>query len=649
MKKIAYCLIFLTLLSLKALSQNEILLTIDNQPVLKSEFEQIYHKNSSVQIADNKPVADYLEMFINFKLKVLESEKLGYDTLPSFINELAGYRDQLAKPYLQNRSLIDKLVQEAYYRTVNEVNASHIMVKIPINAFPADTLAAYTRIMEIRKRLLKGESFAMIAREESDDPSAKVNEGRLGWFSAFAMVYPFENAAYNTAVGAFSQPVRSKFGYHIITVNAVRPALGEIRLAHILIRAGRYDNPEAVALAKQKIDTCYKKLQSGSTFTNIVKQYSEDAGSVPNGGQLRWLRSGELPADIEDKVFTLADSGSYTLPLQSDYGWHIFQLQGKRPIAPLDQLKSQIEDKIMQDERGKYAEESFVAGLKKVYNFKAYPKNILKLAGLIDSSLYTGNWNPSSAGDLIEPVFTINSKEYPQKFLADYIAQTRLYNKKEGIQAIVDKKCNELVATLLIQTEKGMLEDKYPAFNNLMKEYHDGILLFNIMDKNVWSKAVSDSAGLLSFYEQHTNDYQWQERADVSVYTLYDEAYLKLTTSLGKKRAREKWPANEFVKMVCASDTLKCVEVSDHKYERGEPVPSGDFTWVKGAVKTVHEGNAIKVIVVNALIPPMAKSFGEIQGQVTADYQNYLDKQWTETLREKYPVSINPEVLQQVK
>jgi peptidyl-prolyl cis-trans isomerase SurA len=315
----------------------------------------------------------------------------------------------------------------------------------------------------------------------------------------------------------------------------------------------------------------------------------------------------------------------------------------------LDQLKSQIEDKIMQDERGKYAEESFVAGLKKVYNFKAYPKNILKLAGLIDSSLYTGNWNPSSAGDLIEPVFTINSKEYPQKFLADYIAQTRLYNKKEGIQAIVDKKSNELVATLLIQTEKGMLEDKYPAFNNLMKEYHDGILLFNIMDKNVWSKAVSDSAGLLSFYEQHTNDYQWQERADVSVYTLYDEAYLKLTTSLGKKRAREKWPANEFVKMVCASDTLKCVEVSDHKYERGEPVPSGDFTWVKGAVKTVHERNAIKVIVVNALIPPMAKSFGEIQGQVTADYQNYLDKQWTETLREKYPVSINPAVLQQVK
>ena len=649
MKNISFSLLFLTLLPLTAVSQDGVLLTIDNQPVLKSEFERIYHKNSNVQGYDNKPVAEYLEMFINFKLKVLEAEKLGYDTLPSFVSELAGYKDQLSKPYLQDRKLIDQLVQEAYFRTLNEVNASHIMVKLPPNASPADTLAAYAAALKIRKRLLAGESFEKIAHEESDDPSSKANEGRLGWFSAFAMVYPFENAAYNTKVGEFSQPIKSKYGYHILRVNGNRPALGEIKLAHILIRSSLNDKQELFARAKEKIDECYKLLQNGSSFTDMVKLYSEDAGSSRSGGQMRWLRSGELPVKIEDIVFALTDSGSYAPPVQSDYGWHIFQLQGKRPIASFDRLKTQIEERIMMDERGKHAEESFIANIKKECGFVEYPENVSVVAGLMDSSLYSGNWDPVAADDLIEPVFTINSKEYSQKDLADHIVKTKRYNKKDSYTKIVNTKCDELIRTALLEYEKGQLDEKYPAFMYLMEEYHDGILLFNIMDKSVWSKAVSDTAGLSTFYEQHANDYTWKERADVSIYTVKDPAYLKLTTKLGKKRAKEKWPPNEFIKMVCSNDTLKCVEVSDQKFERGEPVPSGGFNWAKGFTKTVQEGNAVKVIVVNALIPPMPKSFNEIQGQVTADYQNFLDKQWIETLRTKYPVVINPDVLQQVQ
>jgi peptidyl-prolyl cis-trans isomerase SurA len=503
--------------------------------------------------------------------------------------------------------------------------------------------------MDIRKRLLAGESFEKIAREEADDPSGKINEGRLGWFSAFAMVLPFENAAYHLQVGEISLPVRSRYGYHVIRLNGKRQSLGEVKLAHIMIRAGRNDNQEILNKAKDKINTCYQLLQNGNMFSDVARQYSEDAGSSQSGGQMRWLRSGELPPDIEELVFTLKDSGNYTIPVQSDYGWHIFRLEGKRPITSFNQLKSQLEERILADERGKLAEESFISGIKKEYGFILYPENISALTSLMDSSVYSGNWNVAIAGDLIEPVFTISKTEYTQKNLADYIVQIKRYRPGESLSDIVKKKCAELINKELITYEKGRLEEKYPAFKNLMGEYHDGILLFNIMDDRVWNKAVSDTTGLRAFHSQHTKDYLWQERADVSVYSLNDESYLKLTQKLAKKRIKKNWSAAEMSKMICKDDTFACVQVTDHTYEKGDPLPSGGFAWGKGFLKVSREDNKSKVIVVNKILPPVPKLFIEIRGQVTADYQNYLDQQWIETLRAKYPVVINNTVLRRIQ
>ena len=246
---------------------------------------------------------------------------------------------------------------------------------------------------------------------------------------------------------------------------------------------------------KEKIDACYKALQSGSSFAEMVKQYSEDAGTSRTNGQMRWLRSGELPAEIEQLVFSLKDSGSITGPLTSEYGWHIFQLQGKRPIASFDQLKSQLEEKVMMDERGKRTEEVFIKMLKQEYGFIKYPENVTMIADQMDSSVYTGNWNPEMAQNLIEPVFAINNKEYSQKDLVDFIVKTRRYNKNDTYQAIVERKLDQMVSDELLNYEKRQLEEKHPAFRYLMEEYHDGILLFNIMDNKVWSKAVNDTSG----------------------------------------------------------------------------------------------------------------------------------------------------------
>lgn len=641
-----FCL--LILLSLPAVAQDEVLVTIDNQPVMRSEFERVYHKNNSIQGLEIKSPAEYLELFINFKLKVHEARQLGYDTVFAYRKELEGYRDQLAKPYLQNRSLIDKLLQEAYYRTVNEVSASHIMVKLSPNPSPEDTFKAYTRAMEIRNRLLAGELFEKIAREESDDPSAKNNEGYLGWFSAFAMVLPFENAAYSLQQGEFSNPVRSRYGYHIVRLNGKRPSLGEIKLAHIMIRADRNVNADMLGKAKEKIDTCYQMLQSGNKFADVVKKYSEDENSKQSGGQMRWLRSGELPPHIETLVFALPNIGDYTVPVQSDYGWHIFRLEGKRQIAPFDELKKQLEERIMADERGRQIERSFISRLKSDYGFIDYPENIITLASLIDSSVYSGSWNTAVAGDLIEPVFTINNREYSQKDLADFVSQTKHYRQSESITSIVGKKCDELISKELIALEKSRLEEKYPEFRFLMEEYHDGILLFNIMDDRIWNKAVHDTTGLMEYHANHRMDYLWKERADVSVYTLRDESYQKITRKLARKRMEQKWPAAEMVKMVCPKDTVACLDITDHIYERGDKDQLVEFNWKKGFTRVTGNPNSVTIVVVNEILPPMPKSFDESRGQVTADYQNFLDQQWIGILREKYPVSINQSVLQQI-
>jgi peptidyl-prolyl cis-trans isomerase SurA len=646
MKKILFMFSFATVLSAGTFSQDEVLLIIDNQPVMRTEYERIYHRNENIQSAEKMSVEENLERFINFKLKVFEAEKLGYDTTASFIHELAGYRDQLSKSYLQNRQLIDSLLQIIYFRTVNEVNASHIMIKLPANPSPEDTLTAFNRMMGIRKRLLSGEAFEKIAREESDDPSGKLNDGQLGWFSAFNMILPFENAAYNTPVGEYSMPVRTRYGYHIIRVNAARPALGEIKLAHILVIPDKNESEEIKKKARDKIENCYELLQKGSMFADIARQYSEDAGTSKSGGQMRWLRSGELPPNIEDQVFALKDSGSYSIPLQSDYGWHIFQLQGKRPLPSFDKIRSQLEDRMMADERGRIIEKSVISKIKNASGFVLYSENIAALADKIDSSVYEGNWDPVIAGDLIEPVFAIGNREFTQKDLADFIIQTKRFQKIDPISVIVSKKSEEFIDKEILAFEKDHLEDKYPEFRNTMKEYHDGILLFDIMNNMVWNKAVMDTSGLLTYFEKHRSDYKWKERADVSVYTLHDIAFLKSTRRLAKKRAVNHWDSNAFIRMVCKSDSVDCISVNDHTYESGEKT---EFKWKKGFMQTIQEDGKVKVLIVNDLIPPGLKSFTETRGQVTADYQNFLDRLWIEDLRSKYTIIVNHDVLQHIQ
>jgi peptidyl-prolyl cis-trans isomerase SurA len=627
--------------------EDEIILSIGDHEITRGEFERIYQKNNSSAVYDNKSVEEYLDLFINFKLKVIEAENLGYDTVKSFINELAGYREQLAKPYFEDKEYHEELLKEAYERTRNEVSASHILIRLEKDAAPKDTLLAYQKIMDIRKRILAGEPFAEVARATSDDPSAKTNAGYLGWFSAFQMIYPFENVAYNTEVGKISMPLRSRYGYHIVKVEGKRESPGSIRAAHIMVYASK-DDPELRAEGEKKINECYERLKNGENFADLAAEYSDDKNTSSKGGDLNWIRSGIIPDDLESKIFSLKDSGDYTEPLPTSYGFHIFMLIGKKPLESFEELKPELEKKLARDSRGKQNEKLLVDRIKNENNFRLYRENLQPVIDVLDESIYDGTWDTSFAAELINPVISFGNRDYSQKEFAGFIAAKKQYNKAYTLNDIINERLEQFINEKAIEYEKSMLEVKHPEFKNLMDEYHDGILLFNLTDDMVWSKAVKDTAGLLEFYEKNKNNYMWGDRINLSIYTFEDENLLKKVISIARKRAKKPISVLAVQTSLCGSDTIKCIQIEDKKLEKDDDSLNKEILWQKGYSLQQKAGDKMKVFWVNDIIPPEPKKLNETKGLVTADYQTYLEKEWIKSLRNKYEIVVHEDVLDKI-
>jgi peptidyl-prolyl cis-trans isomerase SurA len=627
--------------------KDKILLTIDGHKITKSEFERIYRKNNTSTVYDNKTVEEYLELFINYKLKVIEAESLGYDTNKAFIKELNGYREHLIKPYLEDNKIKERYLKEGYDRTVTQVNVSHILVRFPKSFKPEDTLEAYNRINQIRDRIMAGESFEDVARDASDDPSAKENGGNLGWFTAFRMVYEFENAAYNSPVGVISEPFKTYYGYHIIRVNDKRPSKGMIQLAHIMIRVNR-DNEEEVKKGEEKINMCYKLLKEGTPFSEVARKYSEDRGSAANGGVLRWMRSGVVADTLENILYNLGDSGSISEPMLLDFGWHIFELIKVKPVGTYEEERQELERDLRRNPRYKLIEQERIKNIKKENNFVEYRNNLDNLVDILDTTIYEGKWDYTIAGELIEPLFKIGDREYLQKDLAEYISKGR-YRKNMPFDVIVNTKYDEFVEAEVINYEKSTLEDKYPDLRYLMQEYHDGILLFNLTDSVIWSKAIKDTAGLAEFYNNNKSKYNWEERADASIYTLEDSTLLEKAEKLALMRARNEILKKDLISDLCPEKMKKCVSIEDNKFEKGDNELIDKMTWEALSSEVFNKDNKTKLVVINGILDPCPKLLDEARGLVTADYQTYLDAEWIKALRNKYNIEVDRKVLKKVK
>ncbi|MBF9223984.1 peptidylprolyl isomerase [Hymenobacter ruricola] len=503
--------------------------TLGTYPVPANEFAYVYRKNNSSapDYGTRQSVTDYLDLYTNFRLKVLEAEQRGLDTTQAFKRELEGYRQQLAQPYLTEKSVTDQLVREAYDRMSQEVNASHILIRVAPDATPQDTLKAYRKVEELRKQALAGEDFGVLARANSEDPSAKENAGKLGYFTAMQMVYPFESAAYKTPVGQVSQPVRTRFGYHLIKVNDKRAAQGEIKVAHLMIRVNANAAKSDSLTAKKKIDELYSRLKKGENWDKLVAQFSEDAGSAANGGELPPFGTGRMIPSFEEVAFKLQKPGDISAPVQTPYGWHVIKLIEKQPLAKFADLEAGLKSKVAKDSRSELNKAAFLKRVRQEDQFAEVPAAKTYVFSKADTALVAGRFKyaaPAAGAKLAKgavsdnsPLFTIKGKPYTVKDFLTYAQQNQ--HPRTGAQPsfAMQQLYDQYVEQSLTDFEKNSLDTKYEDYRMLVKEYRDGILLFQLMDEKVWSKAIEDTVGLKKYFADNQAKYQWDQRVQGTV------------------------------------------------------------------------------------------------------------------------------------
>jgi peptidyl-prolyl cis-trans isomerase SurA len=629
-------------------SEDAVLMTIGGNRVTVSEFENVYHKNNSKEsAADAKSLNEYVDLFVNFKLKVKEAEELGLDTAKAFREELAGYRKQLAQPYLTDKDVNEKLLQQTYQRLNEDVHAAHILVKVSETALPKDTLEAYAKIMKIRARILKGEDFNKVAGEKgiSDDPSAVENGGDLGYFTALQMVYPFESAAYNTKVGEVSMPVRTRYGYHILKVTDRRKAQGEVLVAHIMIRTPNNMSADDSLKLYGKMTEIYTKLKAGEKFDELAQQYSDDKSSARKGGELPWFGTGKMPQEFENVAFALKNKGDYSQIMRTKYGWHILKLLDKKGLASFDEMKNELKAKVTKDSRAQAGRSSLIAKIKTEYKFKENLKTRDEFYKIIDTTFFNGNWDAAKAAKFNKPMFNLNDKTYTQTDFANYLAAHQSQRPKSDPKVVIDPMYSQFVDETAIAYEEARLDQKYPEFKALMQEYRDGILLFELTDQKVWSKAVKDTTGAKDFYEKNKNNYMWDERAEATVYTAADAKVSKQLRALLKKKKTEK----EILETINKDSQLN-LAAETRIFNKGEN-EFVDKNWNPSVSEDIEDtkNKKVVIVIVDKLLKPTPKLYQDSKGMVTADYQTYLEKEWINSLKKKYAVSIDKTVLATIK
>lgn len=553
---------------------DQVLMTIDKEPIMASEFMYIYEKNNQETTMDQKTIDEYMNLFINFKLKVKEAQDMGLDTTTSFKKELAGYRAQATPKYMKDQEAIDSLIQMSYYRMAHNRRAAHIVLRCDKEASDSASDAVLARILQIRERVTTGgEDFLVVAKQVSEDPGLEETGGELGWVTPFRFVYIFENAVYNTPVGQVSEPFRSPFGWHIALVEEERDH-EEVHAAHIMKMAPK-DNEQKSHEAQLTIDSIYNLLLNGADFGQTAQALSDDKGSAIRGGDLGWFGRGAMVKPFEDAVFALQDNEVST-PFKSRFGWHIAITYARRGIQPLDSIRQQIAKQVSRDERNKEADRAFIRKARAEYQL------------------------PDTMSD-------------------------------QGVRAYVDEH----------------LEEKYPEFRNLVQEYHDGILLFDISLENVWDKASKDTIGLTRYFKKHRKQFAWIEPRWKG-YIIYAKDQADANQAKSIIRSAKPEEINNLINKYINTDSIKNVKI-----EQG--------IWVKGKSKVVDKlgfklqevtytpSEDMPVVIAIGKVIKAPQEYSDERAKVVSAYQDELEKLWIEELKKKHTISVNHEVLNSLK
>ena len=640
---------------------NQVLMTIGDQDVTVKEFTDVYYKNNlKSDVIEKKSVDEYLELFTTFRMKVMEAERLQLDTSAKFQRELAGYRKQLAKPFMSSDDISDELLQEAYERKLKDIRASHILVRCDKNALPSDNLKAYNKAMEIRKKALaKDADFGALADQYSDDPSARGmkatdqtparpgNHGDLGYFTVFDMVYPFETGAYSLKEGEISMPVRSDFGYHIIKVVSVTDAMGTVQAAHIFLQLP-FDAPaEDEAAMKQKADNIYKELmaQNGKNWNEMVKQYTDDKGTIARNGALSPFTVSRIVPEFIEACKSL-EVDEIAKPVRTNYGYHIIKLLSKTGVGSFEKESKGLSERIEKDMRSKKSEEVVLKQVMSEYKFKQNDKNLEEFIATVDSSILRKEYEPSPEVKMEATLFTLENNPTKVKDFVTYIKGNMTMQKYVSPATYAYQLYENFRNTTILDYADAHLEDKYPEFKALVQEYKDGIMLFDLMDREVWSKAVKDTVGLKEFHERNADKYMWGDRVQATIITV------TRPESLPKVKALlDSGVELDSLRTAIQRDSIGYAFVRKGYYQRGDNQYVDQTEWKVGVRNEIPStvDQSTTIVCIREVREPEQKTLKEARGLVTSDYQVELEQKWVQSLKERYPVKINEKVLDKVR
>ena len=621
---------------------DEVLFTVEKDPVYVSEFTRVFNKNIDlVKDESQKDVDEYLKLFINYKLKLKEAEALGLDKKPSYLNELSSYKSQLASNYLTDSKVTDELIEEAYKRMTTEVDASHILIRLDDNPTPEDTLQAYNKLLKLRDRVMQ-EGFETVKKDIHNGKTVYAED--LGYFSAFKMVYNFETAAYNTPVGEVSMPFKTRFGYHIVWVKDKRESRGERTVAHIMISNQKKDRPHDKP--ESRINDIYLKLQQGEDFEALAKQFSEDQSSASKGGMLAPFTGGQLSSvEFENQAFALEHVGDISKPFETEYGWHIIKLYGKKPVASFEDMKGELEEKVKRDSRSQLINESLLNNLKQQYQVSDATPDLSYFESILNDNYFIGKWVLPTDFKAQEPLIKIQEKQIVyEDFGQSLVKNQRRQMPKMSIKTLVVNSYHAFLENELLQYKKERLEVENQDYANIVEEYRDGLLLFDLMETEIWNAAKKDSVGLQTYYNNHKDNYFWNQRVDAVV-----ASSAKKTTIKKVQKLLQNNQTPEQIKAALNSESeIDVIFTSGIMDAQHQSLPA-DFKFKTG-VSDIYKFNEGYIVAnVKEVLPKETKSFDEAKGAVISDFQNHKEANWILSLEEKYQVNVNQDVLESVK
>ena len=620
------------------ISNDDVLFSVGDEPILAQEFIRVYNKNLEiVQDESQKDIDAYLNLFVNYKLKLQEAKSLGLDKKPSYLKELKGYQKQLSKKYLTESNVTEALIKEAYDRMSYEIKAQHILVRI--EEYEKDTTAYYKKILNFKERFFK-QGFESVKNSVHNGNTVFVED--LGYFSSFKMVYDFESAAYNTGVGEISDPFRTQYGYHVVKVLDKRKSQGEVTVGHIMISLNENDS---LAKAEVRINELYKMLQQGQKFESLAQQFSEDKSSAKMGGKLKSFKTGQLAsAEFEKVAFSLQNNGDISIPFKTSYGWHIVKLYNKTPLASYEQLKSDLEQQVKRDSRSKLISSAMSKKLRQNYKVPEAAVVLPNFLEFFDEEFFKNTWTLSESFEGSKQFIVIGNKQLVYSDFYNYLNNSKRGLKvRQSVTDFVTTQYENFVNSEVLKYHEENLEFVNVDFANILNEYREGLLLFDLMEDKVWNAVKSDTAALHAFYESNKKDYLNPEKVKAILVTSPKKEFIKKA----KKLLIENKTVEEIKQQINTSD--QNILVTTGMLSKNTNIIPEDFLMKIGLSDIYKWNKAYHIVMVTEVLPESIKTFEDAKGLVISDYQIIYEKNWMEVLSKKYKVYVNKEVLKRTK